>query len=60
MYCPLAFTVYVPFSKLALPARPTEPISRSVHPVGRAAEATVSVTTTLLVRLPDTPETVMG
>jgi hypothetical protein len=55
---PAPFTVNVPFEKLALPDRPTEPISKSSQPGGRfdtAAVVTVRLSIVVLVRLPDVP-----
>lgn len=40
-------------AKLALPAGPTGPISRSAQPEGRGAATTVSVRVVVLVRLPE-------
>ena len=44
-------------AKLALPAGPTGPMSRSNHPEGSAAERMVTPTEVLLVKLPETPVT---
>ena len=42
-------------AKVALPAGPTEPISTSNQPLGRAVETTVRLREEVLVRLPDVP-----
>ena len=45
-------------AKLALPAGPTAPISRSAQPEGRGAETTVRVSVVVFVKLPEVPEMV--
>lgn len=42
-------------TKVALPAGPTEPISASCQPDGRATETTVNVSDVALTRVPDVP-----
>lgn len=56
---PLPETVKVPLLYVALPARPTAPISTSVQPGGKAAEAwTDKLIVVVLLRLPLVPITV--
>src|SRR5260370_42445011 len=53
---PALFTVNVPLAYLALPAKPTEPISRSDQPGGKFGESlTVSAIVAEWVKLPDFP-----
>src|SRR5260370_16642600 len=58
MNWPEPLTVKVLLAKLALPAGPTAPISRSAQPEGRGAETTVRVSVVLFVKLPEVPEMV--
>src|SRR6266851_3991206 len=58
MNWPEPLTVKVLSAKLALPAGPTAPISRSAQPEGRGAETTVRVSVVVFVKLPEVPEMV--
>ena len=58
MNWPEPLTVKVLLAKLALPAGPTAPISRSAQPEGRGAETTVRVSVVVFVKLPEVPEMV--
>src|SRR6266852_7033340 len=55
MNWPEPLTVKVLLAKLALPAGPTGPISKSDQPEGRGAETTVRVNVVLLVKLAEVP-----
>src|SRR5260370_38802071 len=58
IHCPAAFSVNTPFAKLALPATPTAPMSRSDQPEGRpllVVGVTVRESVAILVKLPEVP-----
>src|SRR4029077_8298890 len=54
-YWPEPITVKVPLLKLALPAGPTGPISRSVQPEGSGPPVTERASVVVLVKLPEVP-----
>src|SRR4051794_7000774 len=55
MACPEPFTVNAPLLKLALPANPIAPISKSVQLEGSGALTTLRTKVVDLLRLPDIP-----
>src|SRR6266852_5665366 len=52
---PEALTEKVPLAKLALPAGPTAPISRSAQPEGSGPPVTVRASVVVLLKLPEVP-----
>src|SRR6266436_1322273 len=54
MPCPAPLTVNLPFAKLALPAKPTEPMSPSDHPEGSAVTVNEALFTVWLLTVTET------
>src|SRR5258707_15152647 len=55
MNWPEPLTVKVPLLKVALPAGPTAPISRSAQPEGSGPPVTVRASVVVLLKLPEVP-----